>query len=163
MKRDYIDRFFKRPWEEETQGCQRCFLALFANATLNVLKLNGWSERITFGKFGKEVTPAIEGLLLAMLEVQGQSLVKLPSNEKTPNMDSNKAEVNKHRKDAYLRRVAIKLHFSKSSSASSGGSTIPSIDQDVREERVKANIAHQWYVKAVEKINDLRDQINNKK
>ena len=64
-----------------------------------------------FGKFGKEVTPAIEGLLLAMLEVQGQSLVKLPSNEKTPNMDSNKAEVNKHRKDAYLGRVAIKRHF----------------------------------------------------
>ena len=45
----------------------------------------------------------------------------------------------------------------------SGGSTIPSINQDVREERVKASIAHQWYVKAVEKINELRDQINNKK
>ena len=38
----------------------------------------------------------------------------------------------------------------------------PSIDQDVREERVKTSIAHRWYVKAVEKINELRDQINNK-
>ena len=71
--------------------------------------------------------------------------------------------MNRYRKEAYLRRVAIKHHFSKSSNASSGGSTIPSIDQDVREERVKTSIAHQWYLKAVEKINKLRDQINNKK
>ena len=161
MKSEYVQRFFKRPWEEESDGCRQCFLALFANATLNALKLNT-GESFTFGRFGKEVTPAIKGLILAMLEVQGHSIIKLPSNAKTPNMDSNKAEVNRHRMEALYRRISIKQHFSRDSTPSMA-SSIPTVDTIRTEKRKRANIAHQWYIKAVEKINDLRDQVNNKK
>jgi hypothetical protein len=162
VKREYVERFFKKPWEEEMHGCRRCFLALFSNAALNALKLNN-GESLTFGKFSKEVTPAIEGLLLAMLEVQGDSLVKLPSDVKTPNMDSNKAEVNKHRMDALYRRIEIKKYFSKGSSKESVASSIPTISEEEEEKKEKARIAHQWYLKAVDKINAIKNEINKKK
>jgi hypothetical protein len=179
VKREYVERFFKKPWEEETHGCRRCFLALFSNAALNALKLNN-GESLTFGKFSKEVTPAIEGLLLAMLEVQGDRLIKLPSDVKTPNMDSNKAEVkkhrmdapnmdsnkaevNKHRMDALYRRIEIKKYFSKGSSKESVASSIPTISEEEEEKKEKARISHQWYLKAVDKINAIKNEINKKK
>lgn len=158
----YVRRFFKKPWDEETQGCRRCFLALFSNATLNAMKLNT-GECLTFSRFSREVTPAIEGLLLAMLEVQGKSIIKLLPNSKTPNMDSNKAEVKKHRIKAMYRRISIKQYFSKANTASQSSSNMETLDPIDSERREEAKIAHQWYMRAVQKINNLRDQVNNKK
>ena len=97
-----------------------------------------------------------------MLEVQGKSIIKLSSHSKAPNMDSNKAEVMKHRTSAMYRRVWIKQYFSKSNSANQS-STSESLDPEESERKQEAKMAYQWYIKAVQKINDLRDQVNNKK
>jgi hypothetical protein len=159
----YVTRFFQKPWDDETDSCHRCFLALFSNATLNALKLHN-GESLTFGKFSKEVTPAIEGLLLAMLDVQGNKLVRLPADAKITNMDSDKAKVNKYRVEALYRRLEIKHYFSKKKGSNESlASSIPTVDQEDADRKRKESIAHQCYLKAVDKINALRNELNKKK
>jgi hypothetical protein len=66
--------------------------------------------------------------------------------------------------EALYQRLEIKHYFSKKKGSNESlASSIPTVDQEDVDRKRKASIAHQWYLKAVDKINDLRNDLNKRK
>ena len=114
VRKGYAFEFYVKPWEEVSKACKRCYFALFLNVVMNYYKLASKEDDLDMGTYFSQVSPAIEGLIIATLQVQGSHMIKGREKEKgsedEPNktrakiMDSHKAEVWNHRKNAYDRR-----------------------------------------------------------
>jgi hypothetical protein len=217
---NHADRFFKNDYADANPSCQRIFLFLFGDVVFEHFKLrSNLASVFTPAEYFKYLTNSNEGMLIALLKVQGCSMTGLfdvhgnsiwdetpavmqtsnceqdneddestfsavtshdggsslnenseegsnsdnnskhsapKKGKRKPKMDCNQDKHEQYSRDSFLRRELILKYCVKN---------VPRNDEDNDDEESFYNKANQvlgWYMKAIDKVTQLRSQVEAK-